>query len=51
LWRGNIPDFVSSGPANKAPANALLVTADVAASAKEHNLPIVILNDRSVAAN
>lgn len=48
LWNGNIPDFVSSGPANQAPANALRVTADVAASAREHNLPIVVLNDSSI---
>lgn len=51
LWNGNVPDFVSAGPAGKAPVNALRVTGDVAASAREHNLPIVILNDRSVGAN
>lgn len=48
LWNGNIPDFVSAGPANQAPANALRVTADVASAAKEHNLPIVVLNDTTV---
>lgn len=46
MWKGNVPDFVSSGPSGTAPSGALVVGRDVAVSAKSHNLPVVILNDR-----
>jgi len=48
LWHGNVPDFVSAGPPESAPAGALRVTADVVAAAKKNNLPVVVLNDGSV---
>lgn len=46
MWKGNVPDFVSSGPVGTAPSGALLVPRDVSTSAKGHDLPVVILNDR-----
>lgn len=45
LWHGNVPDFVSAGPAGAAPAGAFTVRPELVASAKKNNLPIVILND------
>lgn len=51
LWNGKVPDFVSAGPAGKAPPDALRVSADVSASAREHNLPVVILNDKGAGPN
>ncbi len=44
MWKGSVPDFVSSGPVGTAPSGALLVPRDVSTSAKGHNLPVVILN-------
>ncbi|HEY9759283.1 MAG TPA: hypothetical protein V6C97_29260 [Oculatellaceae cyanobacterium] len=45
LWHGNVPDFVSAGPAASAPAGSFTVRPELVASAKKNNLPIVILND------
>ncbi|HEY9731716.1 MAG TPA: hypothetical protein V6C89_07380 [Drouetiella sp.] len=47
LWQGHVPDYVRSGQAGGAPEGALIVTNDLVKSAKENNLPLVVLNPRN----
>jgi hypothetical protein len=47
IWHGNVPDFVSAGPAATAPKGALVVSPELVQSAKKNNLPIIVLNGNS----
>lgn len=47
LWQGHIPDYVRSGEAGLAPEGSLVVTNDLLKSARENNLPVVVLNPRN----
>lgn len=47
LWQGHIPDYVRNGNAGNAPPGSLVVNQDVVKSAKDNNLPLVVLNPRN----
>jgi len=46
LWQGNIPDYVRNGEPGRAPQGSLVVTSELLKSAKENDLPFVVLNPR-----
>lgn len=46
LWQGHIPNYVRNGAAGHAPPGSLVVGPDLVQSARENNLPLVVLNPR-----
>lgn len=46
LWQGNVPDYVRTGEPGRAPQGALVITNELMKSAKDNNLPFVVLNPR-----